>query len=334
MILTLVVIGIFSIGFSFNSADAELTSNNAFILEGSGFAVTEKTIKNSQIDFVITTGDIKNGRGTITFEDGFVTLDNDDFVVDNIVGTILRDGSFLRISGTADDGSGDELNLRLFGRLIEDSEGGSIYSFTGRIEHANTEYKILYTSKLSGFDSGILTTQTSITPAEPKENTIYILRGSSDRGFGTSYVETGELRQQASTTQDSLRARYFSVDRLAVEPGTTVTFVNDDTVSHSIVSGSGLGTHSSALTGDIVFCAEDDTDIPEGFSFTQTGCDFTYDGRVNTGEILPGESVEVTFSDMGFYRILEPDYPWMSLTVYSFPDVGSMVIGTPGEAFN
>ena len=135
-------------------------------------------------------------------------------------------------------------------------------------------------------------------------------------------------------TSGSGVAGYFSVDRLAIEPGTTVTFVNDDTVSHTIVSGSGLGTHSGALKGSFVLCAEDDTDLPQGFSYTQTGCDFIYDGRINTGEILPGQSIEVTFEDLGFYRLLEPNYPWMSLTVYSFPDVGSLVIGTPGEAFN
>jgi plastocyanin len=321
-ILILAIVGIIFIGFSFNSADAELTSNNAFVLEGSGFAVTEKEIKNTQIDFVITTGDIRNGRGTITFEDGFVTLDNDDFISDNIVGTILRDGSFLRISGTADDASGDELNLRLFGRLIEDSEGGSIYSFTGRLTQDNIEYKIIYTSKLSGFDTGILTLPTTST--EPEENTIHILQGSSSQSV-ESYIGVGGAAKVAG---------YFSVDRLAIEPGTTVTFVNDDSVSHTIVSGSGLGTHSSVLSGSIVLCAEDEVELLEGFSFSQTGCDFTFDGKINTGELLPGESTTVTFEDSGFYRILDPNYPWMSLTVYSFPNIDSLVIGTPGESFN
>jgi plastocyanin len=316
--------GVISIGFSFNSADAELTSNNAFVLEGSGFAVTEKTIKNSQIDFVISTGDIKNGRGTITFEDGFVTLDSDDFISDDIVGTILRDGSFLRISGTADDTSGDELSIRLFGRLIEDSEGGSIYSFTGRIEHANTEYKIIYTSKLSGFELGIITTPTITTEVE--ENVVHILEGSSSPSTSTGYI--GTLGGASGV------AGYFSHDRLAIEPGTSVTFVNDDTTSHTIVSGTGLGGSNRASQGAFILCAENDIELPEGFSYSQTGCSYTLDGRINTGEILPGQSITVTFEDIGFYRIIDPDYPWMSIVVYSFPDVGSLVIGTPGNPIN
>ncbi len=325
VILTLVAIGVISIGFSFDSAEAKLTANNAFVLEGSGFAVTENTIKNSQIDFVISTGDIKNGRGTITFEDGFVTLDEDDFITDNIIGTILRDGRYLRISGTADDAGGNELSVRLFGRLIEDSQAGSIYSFTGRITHDNTEYKILYTSKLSGFDSGIISGPAPIN-AETEENVLRILEGASSQSSTAGYIGTLAGAPRV--------AGYFNVDRLAIEPGTTITIVNDDTVTHTLVSGSGLGSHSSALSGSFVLCAEDDTNLPEGFSYSQTGCDFTYDGRINTGEILPGQSVEITFNELGFYRLLEPDYPWMSLTVYSFPDVGSLVIGTPGHSFN
>ena len=312
-----------TIGLSTNYVSAELDANNAYVLEGSGFAVTESTIKNSQIDFALTTGDISNGRGGISIEDGFVTLNNDDYIADSISGTILRDGKFLRISGTAENSSGDDIEIRVFGRLIEDSAEGSVYSFTGRITENNIEYKILYTSKISGFASGIITPTTTIT--ETNENTVRILQGASNPS-AAGYI--GTLGGASGV------AGYFSVDRLAIEPGTTVTFVNDDDVPHTIVSGAGLGTHSGSIATSLVLCAEDEIELPEGFSYSQTGCDFTFDGRINTEEILPGESVEVTFSDVGFYRLLEPNYPWMSLTVYSFSNVDSFVIGNPGEEFN
>lgn len=312
----------FTMGLSTNHASAELDANNAYVLEGSGFAVTESTIKNSQIDFALTTGDISNGRGGISIEDGFVTLDNNDYLADSISGTLLRDGKFLRISGTAEDSNGD-IEIRVFGRLIEDSAEGSVYSFTGRITENNIEYKILYTSKISDFTSGIITPTT--TTAETSENIVRILQGASNPS-AAGYI--GTLGGASGI------AGYFSVDRLAIEPGTTVTFVNDDDVPHIIVSGAGLGTHSGSVTTSLVLCAEDETELPEGFSYTQTGCDFTFDGRINTEEILPGESVEVTFTDVGFYRLLEPNYPWMSLTVYSFSNVDSFIIGNTGEAFN
>ena len=331
LVITLVVIGLISIGLSFNSAAAELTANNAFVLEGSGFAVTENTIKNSQIDFILSTGNIANGRGSINFEDGFVTLGDDDFLSENILGTILRDGRYLRISGTAEDSSGNEITLRFFGRLIEDSNAGSIYSFSGRLIQGNTEYKIIYTSKLSGFESGIMSTPSSTSSTEPEENTIHILEGASSQNLDTNYINAlgGAPRV----------AGYLSVDRLSIEPGTTVTFVNDDTVSHTIVSGTGLGQHSRASQGTITICDAPVEKLPEGFSFVPEGaeskkCEFSLDGRINSGVLSPGQSVSVTFEDAGFYRIIDPDYPWVSLTVYSFPNVGSLVIGTPGEAFN
>ena len=317
LILPLLIALTFSIGISTNFAFAELEENNAYVIEGSGFAVTEQEIKNSQIDFALTTGNIANGRGGISIDDGFITLNNDDFIVDSISGTILRDGKFLRISGTAEDSSNDGIGIRIFGRLIEDSDDGSIYSFTGRIEHGNTEYKILYTSKVSGFD-GILTTPSQTqTSSMPAKNTIRILDGASTKGAG-SYI--GTLGSAGYV------AGYFSLDRLSVEPGTTVTFINDDKVSHRIVSGTGLGTHSSTLGGKVILCAEEGTKLPKGFSYTQSNCDFTFDGRINSGEILPGASVDITFNDIGFYRLIDPDYPWMTITAYSFNDVGSLII--------
>ena len=51
-----------------------------------------------------------------------------------------------------------------------------------------------------------------------------------------------------------------------------------------------------------------------------TDCDFTKDDRIITGEISPGESVSISIDEVGTYRLIDPDYPWMELLVYSFPD--------------
>ena len=32
---------------------------------------------------------------------------------------------------------------------------------------------------------------------------------------------------------------------------------------------------------------------------------------------------------MGFYRIIDPGHPWMTVVIYSFPDTGSEVLGSP-----
>jgi len=349
VIIALAVVGLVSIGFSFNFADAELTADNVYVLEGSGFAVTENTIKNSQIDFILSTGNIVNGRGSITFEDGFLTLDDDDFIAENILGTILRDGRFLRISGTAEDPSGGEVTLRFFGRLIEDSNNGSIYSFTGKLIQGNTEYKIIYTSKLSGFMSSGIIAQTSAstepisqtsTSTESDKMIIRITPGAHDIAFNLDYRGTVGIKSAGIDFQGSdqkLKARYYNVDRITTEPGTTVTFVNDDSESHTIVSGTGGSGSASRLgTGALTICPESEQKQPgEGGSYIQTNCSFTLDGRINTGEILPGNSVDVTFLDAGFYRLNDPNYPWMRLDVYSFPDVeGSLIIKDYGKPKN
>ena len=315
----MVILFVFVIGTSTNYVFAELDANNAYVLEGSGFAVTETSIKTSQIDFALTIGSITNGRGGINIDDGFITLDDDDYIIDSISGTILRDGKFLRISGTAEDSSGNDIDVRVFGRLIEDSTDGSVYSFTGRISQNNVEYKILYTSKISGFDE-ILSTPTQ-SPSSNNEQIIRIIKGASAQGFGTNYIGSS-----LATT-----ANYFSVDRLTIEPGSTVKITNDDTVAHTIVSGSGS---SNTNRGAFVLCSETPEQLPKGFSYTQSNCSYTLDGRINTGEILPGQSIDVTFNEKGFYRLIDPNYPWMTITVYSFDNVDSLIINQGKNQFN
>ena len=94
--------------------------------------------------------------------------------------------------------------------------------------------------------------------------------------------------------------KYFSETRANITPGTTVTFTNEDIVSHTLLSG-------KENTGDRY--------IP-----------FTADGRINTGEIPPNSSVKITFDEMGFYRIYDPEYPWINKTFYVFPSSDSQVI--------
>lgn len=49
--------------------------------------------------------------------------------------------------------------------------------------------------------------------------------------------------------------------------------------------------------------------------------------RISTGPIEPGESVTITFEDAGFYRLYDPDYPWMKIVAYVFPNSDSLILG-------
>ena len=316
LVILFTVIGIATLGLTIGEANAELRANNAFILEGSGFAITDESIKTTEIDFAMTARNKAGSTINILVEDGFITLNEDDFLVVDLAASGLREGRYIRISGTAEDPLGSEVSLRFFGRLIENSAEGSVYGFTGRLTHDGIDHKIIYTTKLSELTSVLPTLESE---DESSELTIHISLGASNKGLGTSYIDA---------LGSGFSGKYFSPDRVSTNPGVTITFVNDDVVSHRVVSGSGLGTHSTR--GEIIICETPQEDLPEGVTFRNTECSFTFDGRIDSGEIKPGKSWTSVFSDKGFYRIIDPDYPWMNIVIYSFPDTGSQVIRQVG----
>ena len=287
---------VISSGFFINYTFAEVDENSAYLIEGSGFAVTEDLIRLSEIDVGISSHQQTGSSIDFIIEDGFVTLDNEDFVISELEGKFLREGRYIRINGNVESSVGFDTTISFFGRLVEESKNASVYGFTGRITTPEDSYKIIYTAKLSQLTKIRETTETS-----PTEEilTIRILPGSSTQGVASSYIPSGEIREPRI---DAGRLGYYSQDRITIEPGTSVIFVNEDSVPHSIVSGK------------------------ENYGDRHNP--FTPDGRITTEDIPPGESLTVTFDEMGFYRLYDPTYPWMEIIVYSFPDVDSLILGT------
>ena len=298
LLLALLVV---SSGYFINESFAEISENQTFLLEGSGFAVTEESIRISEIELGLSS---QQQRGStidfLTFY-GSVTLDDAKFLFSNLEGKFLREGRFIRINGDIESSSGFDTSISFFGRLVEESKDASVYVFSGRITTLDDTYKITYITKLSTL-SKINITQTS--SEESKDLTIYISRGSSSQGLASNYIEAAEISAQsvAVNPTDPLRWRYFSQDRISVEPGTTITIVNHDVVSHSIISGKE--------------------------NYDSRNNPFTPDGRISTGELAPGGSVSITFDEAGFYRLYDPDYTWMRIIAYVFPNVDNLIFGT------
>jgi len=279
-------------GYFINESFAEISENQAFLLEGSGFAVTEESIRISEIDLGLSSQ--QQSGSTINFltENGFVTLDDEEFLVSNLEGKFLREGRFIRISGDITSSNGLDTSISFFGRLVEESRDASVYGFTGRITTPDDTYKIIYTTKLSTLSQ---ITAASTSSEESNDLVIHIVEGSSFQGGSDSYI---------GSSSGQYVLNYFSQDRITAEPGLTITIVNDDVVSHSIISGK------------------------ENYNDRHTP--FTPDGRVSTGEIAPGESVKITFDDAGFYRLYDPDYTWMKIVAYVFPNVDNLTFGQYG----
>jgi len=290
-VITLLALLVVSSGYFINNSFAEISENQAFLLEGSGFAVTEEFIKISEIDLGLSS---QNQRGsTIIFlaEDGFITLDDDEFIISNLEGKFLREGKYIRINGNIESLNGFDTSISFFGRLVDESKDASVYGFTGRITTSDNTYKVIYTTKLSSLS------KIDIISSESQNFnnlSIHILKDSSTQGIGHNEIPG----QQSS---NPLTFRFFSQDRISIEPGTTITIINDDVVSHKIISGK------------------------ENYGDRHNP--FTPDGRISTESFASGESINIIFDDAGFYRLYSPDYPWMKIVAYVFPDSDSIVLG-------
>ena len=277
-----------SSGYFINESFAEISENQAFLLEGSGFAVTEESIKTSEIDLALSSQQQSGSSINFLTEDGFITLGDEEFVISDLDGKFLREGRYIRINGNIESSTGFDTSISFFGRLVEESKEASVYGFTGRITTSDETYKIIYTTKLSTL-SKITTTSTE---SEESDLTIHILKGSAAQ-------DTDDITPGLNT---STLLRFFSIDRISIHPGTTITIVNDDITNHSIISGKE--------------------------NYGDRYDPFTPDGRISTGDIAPGESTTITFDGLGIYKLYDPDYNYMRIEAASFSDVDNFIVGT------
>ena len=140
---------VFVSGYYIQESYAEISENQIFLLEGSGFAVTEESIKLSEIDIGISSQQQSGSSINFLTEDGFVTLDDEEFLLSELEGKFLREGRYIRLNGTIESSTGLDTTISFFGRLVAESTNASVYGFTGRITTPDDSYKIIYTTKLS-----------------------------------------------------------------------------------------------------------------------------------------------------------------------------------------
>ena len=287
-IILLLSVLLISSGYFINESFAEISENQAFLLEGSGFAVTEESIKTSEIDLALSSQQQSGSSINFLTEDGFITLGDEEFIISELEGKFLREGRYIRINGNIESSTGLDTSISFFGRLVEESKDASVYGFTGRITSSDETYKIIYTTKLTTLSKITITS----TESEESDLTIHIHKGSAAQ-------DTDDIIPGVDTSNF---LRFFSIDRISVHPGTTITIVNDDIANHSIISGKEN------------YGSRDDP--------------FTPDGRISTGEIASGESTTITFDGLGIYKLYDPDYNYMRIEVASFSNVDNLIVGT------
>ncbi|MFN3654376.1 MAG: hypothetical protein ACK4TO_03510 [Candidatus Nitrosotenuis sp.] len=256
----------------FEDANAQLATNKAFSLTGSGFATTKTQISDTNIDLLFLTTKTKTTSG-FGLQSGMIVIDDVELNLSDLNGIIMADGRIFRVTSTASD-STNEFSVRILGRLVDKTNTESIYTISGTITDANkATTKLIYTAKISE-----ITTQQTQT-ASKTTTIIKILKGAATPSERT-YKD-----QIAGFT-----FKYFSEDRVTVHPGSTITFVNEDTASHTLKSGTA--------------------------NYVSRHKTFTPDGKISSDEILPGKSWSVTFDEPGFYRLFDKDYQWMDMTIF------------------
>jgi len=97
--ITLLALLVISSGYFINESFAEISVNQAFLLEGSGFAVTEESIKISEIDLGLSSQQQRGSTINFLIEDGFITLNEEEFTITDLEGKFLREGRYIRING-------------------------------------------------------------------------------------------------------------------------------------------------------------------------------------------------------------------------------------------
>ena len=289
VIIFLLFVLFVSSGYFINESFAEISENQAFLLEGSGFAVTEESIKTSEIDLTLSSQQQSGSSINFLTEDGFITLGEEEFVISELEGKFLREGRYIRINGNIESSTGLDTSISFFGRLVEESKDASVYGFTGRITTSDETHKIIYTTKLTTLSKITITS----TESEESDLTIHILKGSAAASTADDLIP-------GVSTSNLLR--FFSIDRISVHPDTTITIVNDDITNHSLISGKEN------------YGSRDDP--------------FTPDGRISTGEIASGESTTIIFDGLGIYKLYDPDYNYMRIEAASFPIVDNFSTGT------
>lgn len=275
-----------------HNAYSDFTSNNKYLIQATGFVSGTQDILDSTFDIQLTTGSQSGSSIVSTLDNGLVTITGDNYLnTGSWTTTLLRDGKYLLLQGNAQDLHGNTIQINLFGRQIDSSQNGLVYSITGKIA-GSENFRVIYSAKVTV--AGASTTQISTqTPPTQNQTSSNIIRISIAAG--------------ASNSNNQI---FFSPSITSVTPGTTIVWTNNDSVPHKIMSGVATAIRGN---GSIpVFSPDEIIDsgmIPPGKSFQYTITNFNSKTYLSSAAAqylnLPQEQ---TSGDITFF---DPNYTWM-----------------------
>lgn len=278
-ILVLIAISGVLIASLLPQANSQLVSNNKYLLVANGFAVTEKAIQDSELNLQLSTGKLGGGTTKIAMEEGAISVAGSDYLTSGgWKATLVFGGRFFTLSGDAQNLQGDKISTNLVGRLVQQSQDGSVYLLTGKLTKGTESLKVVYSAKLEVTTS--TPQKTSETTSKEKIVKISILPDSSKI--------QGQAKQQQYGDQYN---RYYDPPNIKITSGTTIIWTNNDSVPHRVVSG---------------------------VSTQKVGKPFEPDGKFDSGDLQPGQTFKLTINQAGIIRFGDPTYYWMEGLIISY----------------
>ena len=166
-----------------HNAYSDFTTGNKYLIQATGFVSGTQNIFDSTFDVQLTAGSQSGSSINSSLDNGLVTINGDSYL--NTGGwttTLLRDGKYLLLQGNARDQQGNNLQVNLFGRQIDSTQNGIVYSITGKITGSET-FRVIYSAKAtvaSSSASSPVQTPTSQTETSSNIASINIVSGASN----------------------------------------------------------------------------------------------------------------------------------------------------------
>jgi len=191
---------------------------------------------------------------------------------------------------------------------------GRFISLSGDAENANGDkisLSILARLVQNSKDASVYSVTGKITKDGESTKLIYSTKvsGSSSIKVTPTQQETPKEKTvqinilEGSSKPDNIR--YYSLPTVQITPGTTIIWKNDDTTSHRIMSGVASFSH---------------------------GKPFKPDGKMDSGDIAPGQTFSVTIKEIGITRFFDTTYSWMDGVIISLPESSSKSLKTTETA--
>ncbi len=281
---------------------SELAADNKYLVQATGFIVGKQEIVNTDLDLQLSLGDSNNGNIPATLENGVLTLSGDGYLnAGTWQASVLRDGRFMVVTGDAQNSNGDSVHLNLFGRLISNSQDGSVYWFSGKISSATETMQAALSAKISSANNLNVTPPTQ-TPTQTPPTSTPTQTPSQTNTIQISIVAGASIQSNLL---------HFSPSSIHITPGTTIVWTNNDSVPHRILSGV-LSFTTEGSSGS----ANPKPNAPSYYP----------DGKIDSGIIVPGQTFQYTFTGTGTTTVYDPTYTWINGAISAFPSTSAQTV--------